>query len=127
MSNKVVTQNNMRRQVGYDDPTYRDRTFTAAAAKTYPLGTLLSDDGTGKLVVYVKGGDPAVAVLAVDTTVAAAGDVLVRPLVAGKCLQDQLIIDADGDGSNVDITEVESLRDFSIIVEKNRDLSKLES
>lgn len=100
---------------------FRDDTFTAAAAKTYPAGTILArDSSTLKLIPYVKGGITndngiAKAVLTYDVVAAGAGDIPIRAMQNGELDASRFIIDADGDNTNVDIVEIEQLRDYMLV------------
>lgn len=88
---------------------------------TVKAGTILARDSvTLKLVPYVKGGATnengiPKAVLVNDATAAATGDVSVRPLIGGEARLAKLVIDADGDGSNIDAAVVDQLRDYGLI------------
>ena len=117
---------------------YQDETLALAASapdRVVKAGTLMARTiATGKTAVYVKGGDPVVngvafAVLAADVCddAGAGGDFPCRPLVTGEVTASQLIIDADGDNSNIEAVEVDSLRDFSILVVQTTQLAKLDN
>lgn len=98
-----------------------DELLTFAGSGTVKAGTILARaTSTGKLIPYVKGGSSdgngvAVAVLAEEYSSAGAGDVAVRALVTGLVRAQKLVIDADGDNSNVDHTVLDGLRDYSIV------------
>lgn len=112
---------------------YQDDTFTAAGAKTFPAGTILARDSvSGKLIVFVKGGVSnengiAKALLGVEVVAAGAGDIAVRPLVSATVNKNLLVIDADGDNSNVDSGVKDQLRDMTLIVEDVTELSSLDN
>ena len=126
MSNLNITNNNGATLVIQSNgvPSYRDGIFTAAAAKVYPLGTILAVDSVSlKYVEFVKGGTTnengipkAILGEQLDTT-AGAGDFTVRPLVSATVNKNLLVIDADGDNSNADLEVIDQLRDYTIIVE----------
>lgn len=96
---------------------YRSELVTAAGADTFAKGTILArDTSTLKMVLYVKGGvtngnGVPSAVLMEDLVYSGAGDLTSNVAVAGKFIQSKLIIDADGDASNIDGTVVDLLRD----------------
>lgn len=99
----------------------RDELLTFAGAATVLEGTILARDSVSLLLVpYVKGGVTnengiPKAVLTYDVTAAGAGDEAVRACVGGKVRKERLIIDADGDGSNIDDAVLDQLRDYAII------------
>jgi len=97
----------------------RDETLTATA-KTYPVGTLLArDTSTLKLVPFVKGGNTngngiINSVLTRELVATAAQDYSVSVTIAGQVDKDLLVIDADGDASNVDAAIVDELAKMGI-------------
>ena len=132
MANPEITNNNSATVVIGSDSIakYRDGIFTAAAAKVYPAGTILAVDSVSlKYVVFVKGGSTnengipkAILGTALDTT-AGAGDFTARPLVSATVNKNLLVIDADGDNSNIDLAVIDQLRDYTIIVEDVEELA----
>lgn len=97
----------------------RDETLTAAI-KTYPAGTLLArNTGTLKLVPFEKGGSTngngiINSVLSAELVASAAQDYNVPVMIAGQVDKDLLIIDADGNASNVDAAIVDELAKMGI-------------
>ena len=97
----------------------RDETLTAAI-KTYPVGTLLArDTSTLKLVPFVKGGSTngngiINSVLSAELVASASQDYNVSVMIAGQVDKDLLIIDADGNASNVDAVIVDELAKMGI-------------
>ena len=73
----------------------------------------------GKLVPFVVGGVAgagiAQSVATYPMVAAGAGDIAVRSLVSGEVRTERLIIDADGDGSNITDAILDSLRSYSIV------------
>ena len=73
----------------------------------------------GKLVVFaiagLGGAQFAVALVTYDVVAAGAGDEAIRAFVGGEVKKERLIIDADGDGSNITAAILDQLRDYSII------------
>lgn len=120
MDNPVIT-NIDQGSVPLDAPKYQADTFTAAGAGTILAGTILARDSVSlKLVVFAKGGATnengiPKAITDVDIVATGAGDLPVRPIIAGGYRREKLIIDADGDDSNVDEAVVDQLRDFSLV------------
>ena len=72
----------------------------------------------GKLVPFVIGGVAGAGipknVLTYDVTAAGAGDEAIRSMISGEVRKEKLIIDADGDGSNITDAILEELRDYGI-------------
>lgn len=72
----------------------------------------------GKLVPFDPAGaggvQKPVAVLTYDVTRASAGDEVIRALVKGEVNKDRLVIDVDGDGSNITNAILDQLRDLGI-------------
>ena len=103
------------------DGQFRDDTLTFAGAGTVLAGAILARDSVSlKLVPFVKGGVTnengiPKAVLTYDVTAAGAGDEQVRDMVSGSVRAGRLIINGDGDGSNVDATVLDQLREYSLI------------
>ena len=97
----------------------RGETLTATV-KTYPVGTLLArDTSTLKLVPFVKGGSTdgngiINSVLTAELVASAAQDYNVSVTIAGQVDKDLLIIDADGNASNVDAAIVDELAKMGI-------------
>ena len=84
-------------------------------------GTILARDSvSGLLVIFVKGGSTnengiPKAVITYELVAAGAGDFPVRVLVSGSVRKERLIIDADGDATNIDAAVMDQLRDYSIV------------
>lgn len=99
------------------------------APGTVLAGTILArNSATQVLVPFVKGAgdDTGVpkAVLLYELVTTEAGDTPVQALVTGVVNRRRLVIAADGDGSNVDATVLDQLRDFGIT---HRDAQQLAS
>lgn len=73
----------------------------------------------GKLVPFAIGGVAGAGipktVLTYDVTAAGAGDEAIRSMISGEVRTEKLIIDADGDDSNITDAILDGLRDFGII------------
>lgn len=106
--------------VGLGGNEFTDELLTFSGAATVLAGTILARDSVSlKLVPFVKGGSTnengiPKAVITYAATAAGAGDVAVRALVSGEVRKEKLIIDADGDGSNVDAAVLDGLRNYGI-------------
>lgn len=85
----------------------------------------------GKLVPFatdgVGGAQYPVAVLTYEVVATGSGNKAVRPLIAGMVNQDRLIIDADGDGSNVTTAIIDQLRAIGIVAHPVRQLAGLDN
>ena len=111
------------------DGQFDNDVLVFGGAGTVIAGTILARDSVSlKMVPYVKGGATnengiPKAVVTYDVTAAGAGDVPLRPLFSGTVRSNKLIIDADGDGSNIDAAVLDQLRDYKIfakeVVEEN--------
>lgn len=119
MSN-LTTTNIDNGSVFIEQGQFEDGLLTFGGAGTVVEGTILAVDSVSlKYVPFVKGGTTnengiPKAVLTYDVTAAGAGDEVVRPGIEGCVRIDKLIIDADGDGSNVDKAVLDQLRDYGI-------------
>lgn len=132
MANIEITNNKTRTIVVWE-PVFEDDTVTFAGAATLKAGTILARDSVSlKLVPYVKGGSTnengiPKAVLRDELTAAGAGDLPCRPIIGGRIRKGDLVIDADGDASNVDAAVVDQLRDFSVIALGTTQLAELDN
>ena len=115
------------------DGKFNDELLTFGGAGTVVEGTILARDSVSlKLVPYVKGGTTnengiPKAVVTYDVEAAGAGDVPIRALVDGDVRFERLVIDADGDNSNVDKAVRDQLRDYGITVKNVEQLSVLDN
>jgi len=122
MSNMTIENVDISNVVIFGD--FEDGELYFSAADTVLAGTILARDSISlKYVPFVKGGTTnengiPKAILTVDVTATAAGDVAIRALIAGTVRQDKLIIDADGTGINIDAVVLDQLRDYAIIANK---------
>ncbi len=112
---------------------FRDELLTFVGAATVLEGTILARDSASlKLVPFVKGGVAnengiPKAVLTYDVTAAGAGDEAIRDMVTGSVRAERLIIDADGDASNVDAAVLDQLRDYSLVSIDVQELNVLDN
>lgn len=120
MPNINVTNVDMGPSPILQNASFRDDVLTFAGADTFVAGTILARDSvSGNLVPFVKGGatnengTPKV-ILTYDVEATVAGDVPVRVGVAGEYRKEQLVIDADGDDSNIDAVVIDQLRDYGL-------------
>lgn len=132
MSNLTIT-NIDNGNVILKDGEFEDGPLTFAGAATILAGTILARDNvTDKYVPFVKGGstqgngEPKV-VMTYAVTATGAGDVQVRALISGYVRKERLVIDADGDDTNVDEVVRDQLRDYDIVVQNVAELSQLDN
>jgi len=120
MSNITITNNDLG-SVILMDAQFRDGPITFAGADTLLEGTILAVDSVSlKYVPFVKGGVTnengiPKAILTYEVTAAGAGDEFERVGVAGSYRKERLVIDADGDASNVDQAVIDQLRDYGLV------------
>lgn len=73
----------------------------------------------GKMVPFVIAGAGGAQVpsqiLTYDVVAAGAGDVAIRAGVAGKYRKERLVVDADGDASNITDAILDQLRDYGLV------------
>ena len=99
---------------------FRDYTLSGTAADVIAEGTILARHTTSNdLILFAKGGStngngiPS-AVMTYDVTIPTGGEIQVRALVSGVVRMERLIIDADGNASNIDDAVIDGLRNFGI-------------
>ena len=99
---------------------FEDGLLTFAGAGTVLEGTILARDSVSlKYVPFVKGGATngngiPKAVLTYPVTAAGAGDEAIRAGISGEYRKEKLVIDADGDASNIDGAVKDQLRDYEL-------------
>lgn len=112
---------------------FRDELLTFAGAATVVEGTILARDSVSlKLVPFVKGGATnengiPKALITYDVTATGAGDESIRAAVAGIFRKERLIINADGDGSNIDNAVLDQLRDYGLVPTDVQELNILDN
>ena len=121
MGDPVITNVDLGNVI-HANALFRDELLTLAGNDIIAEGTILARDSVSKkLVLFVKGGAtnengiPKVVLTYLVNNTAGAGDTALRAMVSGEVRKERLIIDADGDGSNVDNTVLDQLRDYSIV------------
>ena len=110
--------------------------FTVVTATTYKAGTILArSSSTGKLIPFVKGGstngnDVAKLVLPEEVVATATGDVTINAIktaVYPGLDAGLLVIQADGDATNVDKAVLDGLRDYGIIASTFANITELQA
>lgn len=132
MANLTVTNNDLGNVI-LKDVSQEDGLLTFAGAGTVIEGTILAVDSVSlNYVPYVKGGSTnengiPKAVVSYDIEAAGAGDIAIRAIVKGEVRLERLVIDADGDASNIDKAVIDELRDYSIIPRSVSELNILDN
>ena len=117
-------------------PGYKEQTqpelITFGGAGTLLAGTILARDSVSlKMVPFVKGGSTnnngiPKAVLLYPVTAPGAGDVMSDVLISGGVRLERLVINADGNGSNIDGAVRDQLRAFDIVPVTTQQLAVLD-
>lgn len=132
MPNPEIT-NNSTNGVVIRNPVFEDDVITFAGAATLLAGTILARDSvSGNLVPYVIGGVTnengiPKAVIRDALTAAGAGDIPCRVIISGHLRLSHLVVDADGDNSNINKGILDELRDFTIIGLESTQLMQLDN
>jgi len=132
MSNIEITNNSTVGVVLFE-PVFKDEIITAAGADVFAAGTILARDSVSlKLVLFEKGGSTnengiPKAVITHDLEFTGAGDLPAKVMVGGQVRTNHLIIDADGDASNVDAAVLDELRDYGIVGLSTTQLAELDN
>lgn len=115
------------------DVQHADGVVTFGGVATYPEGTILARDSVSlKYVAFVKGGSTnqngiPKAVLAQALTSGGAGDLPARVQISGEVLKERLIIQADGNDSNIDGAVLDQLSDYKITPVSVKQLARLDN
>lgn len=112
----------------FSDAETSGEELTFGGAGTVVEGTILARDSVSlKLVPYVIGGSTnengiPKAVAVSDVTATGAGDVAMTALVGGKLNFNKLVVDADGDNSNITDAILDQLRDYGLVTRSATEL-----
>lgn len=120
MATSIVTTNEPYGNIELHGGEFRDELLVFAATDTFVKGTILGRiTASGKLAPFAtgasNGSEVPVAVLTYDVSRVGAGDVAIRALEKGVVNKNRLVIDADGDGSNITNAILDQLRDMGIV------------
>jgi hypothetical protein len=131
MANLTITNVDMG-SVVLKDGEFRDEVLIFAGVATALEGTILARvTASGKLTPFVVGGSGGAeipkGVLTYAVTSTGAGDVPIRNMVSGSVRAGRLIINADGDNSNVTAAVLDQLRDYSLISINVQELNILDN
>jgi len=119
MSNMTVTDIDTG-DVELDESEFEDGVINFSGADTLVRGTILArHTGTLKWQIYVKGGSSngngtPQGVLSHELVATGSGDLPLRAMIKGTVNTRRLVIDADGDASNIDATVRDLLRAHGI-------------
>lgn len=123
----TTTDSNDYGQVEYGgDAVFEDRVLTITGPKVVKAGTLVARSvaNPAKFILYVKGGAvdgngivAGVLTYPVEKATAGSGDVPARVLVKGTVNRRRLVIDANGDASQVDGVVLDLMRARQIVTE----------
>lgn len=133
MADKITITNNDPHSVAIEGEEFEDGAINFAGADTLVAGTIIArNTSTLKYQIYVKGGTTdgdgtPVGVLTYEVAVTASGDEQIRPLVKGTVKEERLVIDADGDNSNVDATVRDLLRQTGIVPVSTKQLGNYDN
>jgi len=120
MPDPIITPNNLGDSI-LQNAEFRDEQLTFVGAGTVLAGTILARDSvSGNMVPYVIGGVAngngiPKGLLTYDVVSAGAGNVPIRSAVTGRFRREALIVDADGDGSNITNAIIDELRVYDIL------------
>ena len=113
---------------------FADDIFEFTGAATILEGTILARDSvTEKLIPFVKGGatnDNGIPKAIISYQISATGAVAsfaIRALISGTVRKERLVIDADGDDSNIDSVVRDQLRDYAQIALDVQELGILDN
>lgn len=122
MANITIDKNDVG-AILLSEGVFADELLTLAGAGTIKAGTILArSTATLKMVKFVKGGSTngngvPCCVLPYELVAPSGTDYSVRVLMAGKVSKKRLVIDADGDDTNIDGAVRDQLRDFALVTE----------
>lgn len=125
----LTVENNDLGSVLIHGESWRENLLTFVGVATVLAGTILARDSvSGKLIPFVKGGVTnengiPKTVVTYDVGATGAGDISIRALVGGRVRANKLIIDADGDGSNIDEVVLDQLQNYNIAAEDVNELN----
>ncbi len=132
MADPTIT-NVDRGSVVINSDLFVDDLLTFTGADVYVEGTILARDSVSKkLIAFVKGGSTnedgiPKTVLTYGVTATGAGDIPIRRSTGMSVRKERLVIDADGDDSNVDMVVRDQLQDYNIEVVDSPDESVLDN
>ena len=128
MANIEITSNQTR-GIALWDPVHEDAVAVFGGAATWPAGSVLGKvTASGKYARFDSGASDGsevpLAVLSEAVEAAGAGDVPIRPVIAGRVRAGDLVNSADG---ALTAAQLDQLRDYSIIALGTTQLAELDN
>lgn len=132
MADPIITNVDLGNVV-LEDAEFEDGLLEFGGAGTVIAGTILARDSVSlNYVPYVKGGSTnengiPKAILTYDVTAAGAGNEAIRAGISGAYRTQRLVIDADGDATNVDAAVRDELRNYGLVPVDSEQLNILDN
>ncbi len=128
MANIEIT-NNKTRGIVLWEPVHEDAVAVFGGAATWPAGSVLGKvTASGKYARFAPGAadgsEVPIAVLSQDVTADGAGDVPIRPVIAGRVRAGDLVNNVD---AALTAVQIDQLRDYSIIALGTTQLAELDN
>ena len=128
MANIEIT-NNKTRGIVLWEPVHEDAVAVFGGAATWPAGSVLGKvTASGKYARFAPGAadgsEVPIAVLSQDVEAAGAGDVPIRPVIAGRVRAGDLVNNVD---AALTAVQIDQLRDYSIIALGITQLAELDN
>ena len=125
----IEIQNNKTRGIVLWEPVHEDAVAVFGGAATWPAGSVLGKvTASGKYARFAPGAadgsEVPIAVLSQDVEAAGAGDVAIRPLIAGRVRAGDLVNNVD---AALTAVQIDQLRDYSIIALGTTQLAELDN
>lgn len=125
----IEIQNNKTRGIVLWEPVHEDAVAVFGGAATWPAGSVLGKvTASGKYARFAPGAadgsEVPIAVLSQDVEAAGAGDVPIRPVIAGRVRAGDLVNDVD---AALTAVQIDQLRDYSIIALGTTQLAELDN
>jgi len=125
----IESTNNKTRGIVLWEPVHEDAVAVFGGAATWPAGSVLGKvTASGKYARFAPGAadgsEVPIAVLSQAVEAAGAGDVHIRPVIAGRVRAGDLV-------NNVDVAltavQIDQLRDYSIVALGTTQLAELDN
>jgi len=125
----IETTNNKTRGIVLWEPVHEDAVAVFGGAATWPAGSVLGKvTASGKYARFAPGAadgsEVPIAVLSQDVEAAGAGDVPIRPVIAGRVRAGDLVNNVD---AALTAVQIDQLRDYSIIALGTTQLAELDN
>ena len=125
----IEIQNNKTRGIVLWEPVHEDAVAVFGGAATWPAGSVLGKvTASGKYARFAPGAadgsEVPIAVLSQEVEAAGAGDVAIRPLIAGRVRAGDLVNNVD---AALTAPQIDQLRGYSIIALGTTQLAELDN